>query len=313
MIAPEQALPLWGLEGAKITLVAARENAVYRVTHPSGTYALRAHRMGYRTDTQLAAELDWMAWLDRSGLSVPAPIASIEGPHLQRVDGVQIDLLTWLSGETLDTALLSLDPNARRDLFKRLGQTMAKLHGASDHWPQATSCDRPSWDIDGLLGETPLWDRFWDNPALTSNQRSHLTEFRGKATDDLSALQPRLDYGLIHADLVPGNVMWSGDGLHLIDFDDGGYGFRLFEIATALFKHRNNPDYPALHAALIHGYTANRTIDLGTLPLFLALRAVTYVGWNITRIDEDKTGERNARFVANAMALTTEYLDARRP
>ena len=68
----QSALPHWGLGGGTVTLIAARENAVYRVDYPSGPFALRVHRTGYRTDSQLAAELDWMAMLDQAGTERPA-------------------------------------------------------------------------------------------------------------------------------------------------------------------------------------------------------------------------------------------------
>lgn len=311
MTDPKNALSLWGLDGAQVELVAARENAVYRVDHQTGTFALRLHRKDYRTDGELASELDWMACLGRAGLSVPAPIASLNGPHLQHLDEVQVDVLTWLNGETLDTAMPTLGPCARQDVFRKLGQTMAKLHEATDQWADAQTCNRPSWDLDGLLGERPLWDRFWDNPDLTADQKSRLIAFRTKAADDLRELTPNLDYGLIHADLVPANVMIMGDALHVIDFDDGGFGFRLFEVATALLKHRAVPDFPALRDALLVGYRSLRALDTTHLSLFLALRAATYVGWNITRASEDPTGARNARFIVQAEELITNYMSQR--
>ena len=304
------ALHHWGVEQAKITLIAARENAVYRVDHGPDRYALRLHREGYRTDSALAAELDWMAMLNRAGLSVPAPIASVDGKFLQNVDDVQVDMLTWLKGNTLDEALPDMDAMGRETVFHRLGYDMARMHNAIDTWPKAESCDRPAWDVSGLLGKAPLWDRFWDNPALTPNQKTRMSAFRDRAAKHLRTLAPTLDYGLIHADLVPANVMVSGDRLHLIDFDDGGFGFRLFEVATALLKHRVAPDYPAIHAALISGYTVLRPLDTTHLPLFLALRAATYVGWNISRASEDATGARNARFIAQADALIGSFMDA---
>lgn len=308
MTTAAKALPLWGLEGAEVTLIAARENVVYRVDHASGPLALRLHRRGYRTDAQLTAELDWMAWVAKSGLSVPAPKPSSAGPHLQIVDGVQVDVLTWLSGKTLDTALPKPGSAARARVFHALGSQMAKLHRASDTWPAATTCDRPAWDVDGLLGEAPLWDRFWDNPGLTPSQRQLFVAFRDKACAGLAPLAAALDYGLIHADLVPANVMIDGGNLHFIDFDDGGFGFRVFELATALLKYRSQPDFEVLKSALITGYTSQRPLDTRTLDLFLALRSATYVGWNITRAREDETGARNARFIAQAADLATAYL-----
>ena len=88
-----------------------------------------------------------------------------------------------------------------------------------------------------------------------------------------------------------------------------GFGFRLFELATALLKHHTATDFPALQTSMIDGYASLRGIDTAQIPLFLALRAATYVGWNMTRNDEDKTGARNARFVAQAGDLCLAYLD----
>ncbi|MEP3844436.1 MAG: phosphotransferase [Paracoccaceae bacterium] len=304
-----KALPLWGLEGAKITLIAARENSVYRVDHPTGSFAMRLHRQGYRTDDQLKSELDWMAWVAQSGLSVPAPQVSLDGSHLHTVDGVQIDVLNWLTGDTLEVLLPQMDKAARTQLFQNFGRDIAKMHDASDAWPGVAACVRPTWDVNGLLGRAPLWDRFWDNPHLTAKQRELFVAFRAEARSNLDALAASLDYGLIHADLVPANVMVQGSVLHFIDFDDGGFGFRLFEVATALLKHCALPDFEILKVALITGYQAHRQLDVSNLGLFLALRAMTYVGWNISRAEEDKTGERNARFVGQAEVLATAYLD----
>ena len=309
MMVAKKALSYWGLDDATVTLVAARENRVYCVEHKTGTFALRLHRVGYRTDKQLTSELDWMAWLKKSGLSVPSPKVSLTGSRLQIVDGVQVDVLNWLTGNTLDETLPNLDASERIQIVHTLGQNIAKLHIASDAWPDAEACNRPVWDVDGLVGESPLWDRFWENPSLTAEQSRLFRAFRQKARNDLSAFSSSLDYGLIHADLVPNNIMIDGDAIHLIDFDDGGFGFRLFEIATVLLKLRAWDSYEALKAALLSGYRTQKPLDATYLDLFLALRAMTYVGWNITRLKEDKTGERNTRFIDQATELAVSYLE----
>ena len=89
----QDALPIWGLEGSKASLVAARENAVFRVERSQGPLALRVHRQGYRTDAELRSELDWMAELANAGLSVPVPLASVSGELLHRVKAHQVDVL----------------------------------------------------------------------------------------------------------------------------------------------------------------------------------------------------------------------------
>jgi Ser/Thr protein kinase RdoA (MazF antagonist) len=102
--------------------------------------------------------------------------------------------------------------------------------------------------------------------------------------------------------------MVDDDVLHLIDFDDGGFGYRLFEVATAFYPHRNSADFDTLKTSLAAGYHSIRPLNMSGLDLFLALRAMTYVGWNIARLDEDPSGERNARHITSATQLAAAYL-----
>ena len=78
--------------------------------------------------------------------------------------------------------------------------------------------------------------------------------------------------------------------------------------ATALLKNRREHDFNELAAALLAGYRSLRPIDTTELPLFLALRSLTYVGWIISRLDEDNSAARNARNIAVAVALSEAYL-----
>jgi Ser/Thr protein kinase RdoA (MazF antagonist) len=302
----KQALDLWGLRDANFSLVAARENAVFKITTGSESYALRLRRTGYRTDAELRSELQWMNAVSEGGIKVPTPIPSTSHALLHVVDGVQVDVLTWLSGTTMDQTLI--EQVNRADLFERLGKDMARLHTVSDAWLLPDGFTRCSWDRDGLLGQAPLWDCFWDNPGLTPEDRRLLMAMRQKVDTELASLERTLDYGLIHADLVPANVMVDGNALQMIDFDDGGFGFRLFDIATALLKYLDASDYRALRAALIKGYTSERPIDLAALDLFMMLRAATYVGWNISRMHEDGGAARNARFIDTTKRLATTYV-----
>lgn len=45
-------------------------------------------------------------------------------------------------------------------------------------------------------------------PILTGEQSQQLRDARDIARERLQRLAPDLNYGLIHADLVPGNVLW---------------------------------------------------------------------------------------------------------
>ncbi len=300
----EKALHLWGWHSADYFLVAARENAVFRIRFRGETYALRLHRTGYRKDTELHSELAWMTALSQGGLNVASPIPALSGETLVTIEDTQVDALTWLNGAPLSEHLPSQN---REAIFHQLGQNMAQLHTISDAWSPPKTFQRPAWDRAGLLGETPLWDRFWENLHLDKQKQAFFQKIRTQADALLCEHEQALDYGLIHADLVPTNVMYDGTQLTFIDFDDGGFGFRLFELATALLKYIDDPDYPALRNALIQGYTSKRGIDLEHLDFFILLRALTYVGWNISRIHEHGGLARNKRFIETA-TISSKYL-----
>jgi Ser/Thr protein kinase RdoA (MazF antagonist) len=142
---------------------------------------------------------------------------------------------------------------------------------------------------------------------LLGDERARLTALRQSLLQRIARdLPDSLDYGLIHADLVRENVLVNGDDVELIDFDDAGYGWRMFDIATALFKNRAEPHFARIQSALIAGYRSRRSLadrDLETLPLFMVLRAVTYIGWIGERPDAPDAGPRMRRYVSDALAL----------
>ncbi|WP_105009181.1 phosphotransferase enzyme family protein [Rhizobium leguminosarum] len=309
-----EALASWEL-GAQIPqLLKYRENAVFRVTLRSGEpAALRLHRPGYHNKSALVSELSWMAALREAGLRVPAPVSTPDGRQTVALAanpefGEQYaDIVSWMTGSPLGQSGVLLAHSRERlvVIFRLLGEAIARMHAATDAWRPPADFHRPTWDGDGLLGRQPLWGRFWDCAGLSPNQAMQLSDLRLFLREKTDALR-HLDYGLIHADLVRENVLIDGDHVELIDFDDGGYGWRMFDIATALFKNRGEPHYELIKAALIDGYRGVRSLPdsaLETLPLFMVLRSITYIGWIGERIGTPDAAERLHRYVADALAL----------
>jgi len=305
----KKALVHWGFEEAESRFIAARENTVYYIDTGTREYALRIRRPGYRTNSELLSELLWLQAMSTAGLSVPLPQTALSGELLVTVDGITFDLVSWLEGKPLGKTGTPLQTDKAPEIFHQLGQTTATLHQACDDWSPPDGFERCHWDHDGLLGDAPLWGKFWENPFIDADARKVLAEFRTKASDSVSSNQGLTDYGLIHADLVRENVLIDGSGLRIIDFDDGGYGFRLFDIATALLKNMNEPDYEDLKSAFLSGYQGIRETDLSRLNLFIALRAATYLGWIVPRIDEPGAEVRCKRFTAQALPLCRSYLE----
>jgi Ser/Thr protein kinase RdoA (MazF antagonist) len=302
-----QAARLWGFAPPQIALAARRENVVWRAEDARGAFALRLHRVGYRSECELISELQWMEALVYGGLNVPRPLPSHSGQLVEEVGGTLVDVLTWLPGRPVGLQA-QLDVPDRTGFCRDLGALLAQLHVISDAWPPPSGFTRPAWDRAGLLGDAPLWGPFWDNPGLTRTQRDTLQAARTKADAHLARIESGLDYGLIHADALSENILIHEGRLSLIDFDDGGWGFRDFELATFLMRFLPAPDYPAMRAALLAGYAARRVVDPATLDLFILLRALTYPGWIIPRLHEPGGDERSARAIRTALPLAEAYL-----
>lgn len=303
------AAKLWGFASDQIRLAARRENIVWRAENASGAFALRLHRPRYRSTIELISELQWMDALVQGGLDVPRPLPSQNGTLVEQVGDTLVDLLTWLPGQPVG-AQGQLEMADRTGLCRKLGLLLAQMHTISDAWTPPAGFSRPAWDRAGLLGDAPVWGPFWDNPGLSPDQRATLLAARDRANAHLAQIEHRLDYGLIHADALSENILIHDGALSLIDFDDGGWGFRDFELATFLMRFLPAPDYTDLRAALLEGYASRRPVDPAALDLFILLRALTYPGWIIPRIHEPGGAERSARAIATALPLAEAYLAA---
>jgi Ser/Thr protein kinase RdoA (MazF antagonist) len=84
-------------------------------------------------------------------------------------------------------------------------------------------------------------------------------------------------YNLIHADLHQHNYLFHNGRVRAIDFDDCGWGHFLYDIAVTFWYIRNKPNFPALRAAFLAAYQAERPLPVGYEPYldnFMALRSV---------------------------------------
>lgn len=307
-------LHCWGLPDQIPQLLKYRENAVFRVTlADGGKAALRLHRPGYHSRAALSSELVWMADLRRKGVLVPEPIASGDGAFLVALDigggaTQYADLIGWVDGDPLGESGRPLGgPRPELEaIFNAIGRQMARMHVAADGFGAPAGFERPSWNEAGLLGDAPFWGRFWDCDGLDGADRAFLSSVRADLTGRLASISRSLDKGLIHADLVRENVFVKDGTVAFIDFDDCGFGFRLFDIATALLRNRREPDYPAIRDALLAGYVSIRpamATEFVHLPLFLLLRSVTYVGWAGARPELPDSEDRVRRYVAETRDL----------
>ena len=278
------AAALWNAK--VLRLIRARENAVFEIVLPSGDRAaLRLHRRGYQGAESISSELWWCTELASLGLPVPWSLQSRHGCNLETLaTGRHASAVCWLEGVAIGRAgtpfAEPVSVQVRRHFL--LGELLRRIHEASDHLIVPERFSRPSWETEGLVGTSPFWGRFWDHPAASPEQSDVLIAAR----DALRAELPRYaaaggDVGLIHADVLRENVLVSDTRLSLIDFDDSGFGFRLYDLGTVLSQNQYEPARDALRDALMAGY-GTTAVDM--VELFTMARTMASVGWTMPRL-----------------------------
>ena len=101
-----------------------------------------------------------------------------------------------------------------------------------------------------------------------------------------------------------------GNQPYLLDFGDSGFGFRLFELATTLFKTRDEPGHPALEAALLEGYTSVRPLDTTLLSQFILLRADRDLLWLAQQLGNTEAASQLQRWIDVSIKGSEQLWDA---
>ena len=318
------ALPLWDIDGnSPLALLKLRENGVYSVFDQATArkYVVRVHRACYHSDAELRSEWQWIGSLTEYGVLTPALRRSSNNRMFEIVEttGVpeprQVDIVDWIEGMQLGSLEEGLEGAAHeiREQFITLGSIMAKMHNHAEHWREPEGFTRHAWDLDGLTGDRPFWGRFWELPALSSRQKDRMLEVRDKLRTELTALGTAPDrYGLIHADLVYENILTDEDGVRVIDFDDCGYGWYLFDLATSIFFLQGTEHFNLAQETLIMGYRKNRPLTdehLSWLPTIFMARATTYLGWMHTRSETETAKEMTPFIIELVFSLVDDYLN----
>jgi Ser/Thr protein kinase RdoA (MazF antagonist) len=286
-----EALKAFPLEPDSVEIVTVSENATFRVVDAAhGDHVLRLHRPGYHTLAELESERLWTQALRQAGISAPHAVAAVDGRHFVPVAVPALDetryagVARWTAGEVL--SLVMADETQGANLprwFEQLGQIQAAMHNQSSAWRAPEAFTRHHLDCDGLLGEAPFWGRFWESPVFAPQERAAVLATRERLRSALQRYgKSATTYSVIHADLHPGNILIDGGRLSVIDFDDSGFGWHMYDAAVVLFYHQQSDAFPVLRDAFFRGYRATRALsdqDEAMLPLFLLIRGMAQIGW----------------------------------
>ena len=145
---------------------------------------------------------------------------------------------------------------------------------------------RIRWDHEAYFGNTMVYGNVDAADAwklLPVNLHRRFTEVADKVRGVMQQLDQGPEvFGLIHADAHLDNVLFAGRQAQLIDFDDCGFGYRIYDVAVALWELRHRDDYASFKEAFIRGYTEHRPLPVDQiehLDAFIATREVAFGLW----------------------------------
>jgi Ser/Thr protein kinase RdoA (MazF antagonist) len=299
---------------ASVSLLSLSENATYRIDDADGRVAvLRVHRTGYHQAGAVASELAWLQALRRDeGLRTPAVYQATDGREV--VDVRHGDL-------TRQTVLFELLPGAEPEAgqsdqlavqFELLGEICARMHRHSRSWARPRSFVRFSWDFGSCVGSEGRWGKWQDGIGVGREELAVLDRAANMMQRRLQRFGTAPErFGLIHADMRLANLLVHGPDIQVIDFDDCGFGWFMFDIGASLSFIEHEPRVPELCDAWLRGYRRVTPLpepDAAEIPTFVLLRRLQLVAWVGSHKFADAARELGAEFTTDACELAERYL-----
>jgi Ser/Thr protein kinase RdoA (MazF antagonist) len=313
----KRAVGHWDISAdAAITLLNISENATYRVDEPGRgePLVLRVHRTGYHTRNAVMTELAWMKALrNEAGIETPQAVAAVDGEFIQTVATPALDeerfvvMFEYIEGQ---------EPDGESDLlppFKRLGAIAAKMHVHARDWRRPEYFERLVWDYEGAIGRNANWGDWRDGMAMNAERIALFGQMAVIIKKRLQRFGKGPDrFGLAHADLRLANLLVTDDDTRVIDFDDAGLTWFLYDIATALSFMEDREDLDGLIAAWVEGYRTQAPLsaeEVAEIPTFLMLRRLGIVAWIGSHSQTDLARELGASFTDGTVGLARKYID----
>ncbi len=262
----EAVIRRWPIGPAAFDWLGYGSNAVFKVSTADASYVLRLSRANA---VRLRSELQWLlAIRQNAGILAPHPLAQSEAhgeplfatychrslPPPHRVYGC---LFEFIGGRIKSARDLTVDD------AHQVGGYLGKLHRFGQFAPPA-GFDRPRLDRGAFFGAGSPYQMDRASQMLNSAQLEVARMVAQRVRHALTRLESTANCrGLIHADLLAKNIVFSDAGLGALDFDHCAWGYYLYDLAPLLWelKGERSADYAEMEDALWTGYIAERALD----------------------------------------------------
>jgi Ser/Thr protein kinase RdoA (MazF antagonist) len=253
------------------------ENRVYQVWLEDGSSVVaKFYRPARWSDAQILEEHAFVRELEEREIPAVAPLA-LEGRTLFEHAGFRFAVFPRRGGRTPE-----LD---RRDTLEWIGRFIGRIHAVGCVRPFA---ERPALDAESFGREPRDWLLAHDflPPDLLGAWTSAVEQAL-QAVGHCYARAGAVSTLRLHGDCHAGNVLWTDQGPHFVDFDDARSGPAVQDLWMLLSGDR--ADMTRQLGDVLAGYEQFREFDPRELHLVEALRTlrlIHYSAWIARRWDD---------------------------
>lgn len=251
---------------------------IYLIEVQTQSYILKISHHHWRSRSEIQFELEFLDFLFKQGLPVANPLLTKTEALFVTIHALEGDryaaLFPYAPGE-VPQGDLSLDQS---DI---MGQTLAKIHQAAHKFDSRTQ--RQPLDTKYLLDDSLRIIR----PYLSdhSSDLDYLNASIEKIKFQLANLEKTLPFwSICWGDPHSGNVHFTADNqITLFDFDQCGYGWRIFDIAKFLQVSLRAGISRPVRDAFLGGYQNVQKLQSSEISSLQALTQMAHIwAWAIS-------------------------------
>lgn len=218
-------------ESESLERVSSGENFIYSYQKNQQKYILRITSDARRNQQQIAAEIEWILFINRHNGPAINLVAAADEQYLQIYPEAQAEWYAY--SYEMVAGDFPGEKSWDRKLFYQYGKVAGILHKLAKKYKPRQKA-RHSWEEDDNLSAC----------LSLSGEDQIISELCQKLVERLAKVEKNdSNFGLIHADLHCGNMGFEKDEIKVYDFDDCQYDFYVRELAVAIFYAYWHPNY----------------------------------------------------------------------
>jgi Ser/Thr protein kinase RdoA (MazF antagonist) len=270
-----RAAALWNADPGSLEFVSRSANAVYRFTARGRTHYLRLVRRDLRDREFLAVGISFARHCQRRGARVSVALESSRGNLIEHIAQADAAFLAAVWDGIPGTAL---NDDFAPGALEAWGESLGLLHAASaSYTPEIVQTS------DGAVTPASFsLEQFWSNIAGVVSQDPELQRAHLELKGWLEGL-PQSEMIVTHNDFRPGNAIWDGLHVTIVDFDEPALAWPEYDAARAMMRDEDAlfQTRPGHQEAFLAGYGRVHSLEVSRIKTFIHVRALLMYAWSL--------------------------------